>query len=449
MSDDEEVILEDGDDEEDIELGSNEDMEDEDGEEEVDSSNTYYNAKGSIEEDIDEALELFEAVLDMEEEKGQWGFKALKQMVKLNFRLNKYTDMLKRYKQLLDYMSIVTRNESETAINKVLNMVSSSTDQKLLSNVYSESLEALKKAGNEKLWFNTKLKQGKLYMDSHDYDSLRRVIQELKDWCKTPDGKLDMKKDTNLLDIYVLEIQMYSDLNDLKKLAELYKSCNQLSSNAVVLNPRVTGVIRECGGKMYMREKKWKNAYEDFFEAFKSYDEAGNPRRIECLKYLVLSNLLSSNDINPFDANEAKPYKTHSEIVAMTELVSAYQNNNIKSFEKILKQNKKTIAEDPFIRTYIPDLLNNIRTKVLLRLIKPYTRIKMDFVAKELFITIQDVEKLCVDLILDQQLDGFIDQIQGMVTLGAKGSESTRYKAINSWSQRLADIHGAVLGKIN
>jgi COP9 signalosome complex subunit 2 len=285
-------------------------------------------------------------------------------------------------------------------------------------------------------------------MDSQDYTNLRKVIDELKDWCQLPDGTFDPKKDSNLLDIYVLEIQMYSDMNDLKKLAVLYRKCNQLTSNAVVLNPRVTGVIRECGGKMYMREKKWKNAYEDFFEAFKSYDEAGNPRRIECLKYLVLSNLLSSRDINPFDANEAKPYKTHTEIVAMTELVAAYHNNNIKNFEKVLKQNKKTIAEDPFIKTYIPDLLSNIRTKVLLKLIKPYTRIKMQFVAKELFITVEEVERLCVDLILDQQLDGFIDQIQGMVTLGAKGNESTRYKALSSWSTRLSDIHGAVLGKI-
>jgi COP9 signalosome complex subunit 2 len=85
----------------------------------------------------------------MEEEKGQWGFKSLKQMVKALFKIGKYPEMLKRYKQLLEYMSIVTRNESETAINKVLNMVSSSTDQKLLANVYSETLEALKKASNE------------------------------------------------------------------------------------------------------------------------------------------------------------------------------------------------------------------------------------------------------------------------------------------------------------
>jgi COP9 signalosome complex subunit 2 len=136
------------------------DVEDEDGDNgdnksdagsdpDVDISNTYYNAKGSIEDDINEALELFETILDMEEEKGQWGFKSLKQMVKALFKIGKYPEMLKRYKQLLEYMSIVTRNESETAINKVLNMVSSSTDQKLLANVYTETLEALKKASNE------------------------------------------------------------------------------------------------------------------------------------------------------------------------------------------------------------------------------------------------------------------------------------------------------------
>ena len=60
------------------------------------------------------------------------------------------------------------------------------------------------------------------------------------------------------------------------------------------------GVIRECGkrlfnffgGKMHMREKEWEKAQIDFFEAFKNYDEAGSPLRIQCLKYLVLANML-------------------------------------------------------------------------------------------------------------------------------------------------------------
>ena len=63
---------------------------------------------------------------------------------------------------------------------------------------------------------------------------------------------------------------------------------------------------------------------------------------------------------------EAKPYKNDPEILAMTNLVSAYQNNDINEFELILKHNRQTIMEDLFIREHIEDLLRNIRTQVRL-----------------------------------------------------------------------------------
>ena len=56
-----------------------------------------------------------------------------------------------------------------------------------------------------------------------------------------------------------------------------------------------------------------------------NYDESGSPRRTTCLKYLVLANMLMKSGINPFDSQEAKPYKNDIEILAMTNLVSAYQ----------------------------------------------------------------------------------------------------------------------------
>lgn len=61
--------------------------------------------------------------------------------------------------------------------------------------------------------------------------------------------------------------------------------------------------------------------------------------------------------INPFDSQEAKPYKNDSEILAMTNLVSAYQNNDINEFEKILKQNRSNIMDDPFIREHIEGMV--------------------------------------------------------------------------------------------
>jgi COP9 signalosome complex subunit 2 len=65
-----------------------------------------------------------------------------------------------------------------------------------------------------------------------------------------------------------------------------------------------------------------------------------------------------------------------------------------------------------------------MRTQVLLEVIRPYTRIKMPFLAKELNITLVEVESLLVDLILDSKIVGHIDQVQQLVTF-----EATAYVA--------------------
>lgn len=81
---------------------------------------------------------------------------------------------------------------------------------------------------------------------------------------------------------------------------------------------------------------------------------------------------------------------------------SAYQNNDIRQFEKILKTNRKTIMDDRFVSEYIQDLLKNIRTEVLVKLIQPYTRVRIPFISRALNIPEEDVEELLVSCILDK-----------------------------------------------
>ena len=50
------------------------------------------------------------------------------------------------------------------------------------------------------------------------------------------------------------------------------------------------------------------------------------------------------------------------------------------------------------------------RTQVVLKLIQPYTRIRIAFVAHQLNIEERDVEQLLVSLILDGRIQGHIDQ---------------------------------------
>ena len=76
--------------------------------------------------------------------------------------------------------------------------------------------------------------------------------------------------------------------------------------------------------------------------------------------------------------------------------------------------------DDPFIRDYIESLLKNIRTQVLLKLIKPYTRIDIAFISKELNIQSIDVENLLVSLILDKKIVGSIDDVNGRLELNQR-----------------------------
>ena len=106
---------------------------------------------------------------------------------------------------------------------------------------------------------------------------------------QTDDGEDDLKKGTQLLEIYALEIQMYTAQKNNKKLKALYEQSLHIKS--AIPHPLIMGVIRECGGKMHLREGEFEKAHTDFFEAFKNYDESGSPRRTTCLKYLVLANM--------------------------------------------------------------------------------------------------------------------------------------------------------------
>jgi COP9 signalosome complex subunit 2 len=126
---------------------------------------------------------------------------------------------------------------------------------------------------------------------------------------------------------------------------------------------------------------------------------------------MVLANLLNLSQINPFSAPETASYKNDPQILAMTDLVATYENNDIKGFERILNNNKESIMDDKYISMYIQDLLKNIRAQVLAKLLKPYTRVKLSFISQELNVGAVEAEQLLVMLILDEKIRGKIDQV--------------------------------------
>lgn len=201
---------------------------------------------------------------------------------------------------------------------------------------------------------------------------------------------------------------------------------------------------------MHMRDGLWSDAATDFFEAFKSYDEAGIPRRVQCLKYLVLAHMLMESKVDPFDSQEARPYKADPEISAMTSLVGAYQRNDIKEFEAVLGTHRKAIMEDGFIRDYVEELLTKVRTQVLLRLIQPYTRVRIPFISQKLNIPEAEVTALLVSLILDGRVSGHIDQVGQLLEVGGdrQAAGAKRYAAMDKWAAQVRAMHATILNRL-
>ncbi|KAJ3558997.1 hypothetical protein NM688_g605 [Phlebia brevispora] len=428
--------------------------------ESADVENMYYTAKSKKEDNPEQALKEFRAIVEQEEEKGDWGFKALKQSTKILFlQLRRPQEALKTYTELLTYTkSAVTRNYSEKSINGILDYVGGGkggpVDVDTLEKFYQVTKKALLAAKNERLSAKTNLKLAKLWLDRKEYGRLSKaciskliqvLIRELHS-STVAEGEDQAQKGTQLLEIYALEIQMYNETKNFKKLKEIYNASNSIRS--AIPHPRIMGVIKECGGKMWMGERNWNRATEDFFESFRNYDEAGSPQRIQVLKYLVLANMLTGSAVNPFDSQETKPYKNDPQIMAMTDLVDAYQRRDVHSAEKILKDNRRTIMDDSFIRSYIGELLRSLRTQYLIDLIKPYTRLELSFLAKQLNVDIDEVEELLVGLILEGKVEGRIDQISMRLELDRKQVlEKRRYNALDKWTEALENVHAVVIGK--
>jgi len=440
------------DDGEDINYGSDAEM-DQGGEDDVkiQLENTFYEAEDARNSDPAKSLQLFEQVISLAQDAPdsvRWQWKALEQVVLLRARLNKEpAAIVQAFSELLGHMNNVTPNEVNDTINNILDALSGLSQQTNLDAMYELALQKLKSSNHERLWFNANLKRGKAFLARGEYDRLEAVVRELRE---SSSANNDINKGTYLLEVYALEIAMYGAKRDTKKLRETYSKTQALS--AAIQDPRIMGGIHETGGKMYMEEGRWQEAYDEFYAGFRHMQEAGELRAKQCLKLVVLANMLAVSKINPFDSREARVYQADDEIKCMLALRTAFENSDIKEFERVLKDPKAGISNDPFISRFTAALLRNIRLATLQNIVKPYNRIRLAYLGKEVGVSADEAEELLVQLILDGKIEGRIDQQLGLLDLsaGSRATSTTRkYAALESWTKStrsvINDLNAGVL----
>ena len=186
-----------------------------------------------------------------------------------------------------------------------------------------------------------------------------------------------------------------------------------------------------------------------FFDQFRSYQDIGHANVKQCLKYVVIASMLSEEDTNPFASQEAAVFKSNNDIMPMANLLDAFDEDDIKRFESTLSRSRAQILGDPFIKEHLPAVKLRIRAKVRVKLIKPYTRVKLLWLCKQLNATMPEIENLVVNLILDNSIKGRLDQIHSLLDLNYSEKQDKLYGAMDGWISSVARLRNAISWRTN
>lgn len=101
---------------------------------------------------------------------------------------------------------------------------------KCMEQFYSQTLDSFQSTNNERLWLKTNTKLARLWLDQKDYRRLTDKVRELHRACQLDDGTDDPSKGTYSLEVYALEILMYAETRNNKRL----KVCTRSRSTTIM-----------------------------------------------------------------------------------------------------------------------------------------------------------------------------------------------------------------------
>ena len=394
--------------------------------------NEYYNAKGEKDTNRLVALKRFENVIAMGKKHGGdkskgWIFRALKQSVKVRMMNDEYDDAKDCYRRLLSCTDELSRDTVEKGVDGILRYVSNLLS--ITKDVHSDENSNVEKkkrefalyvydftlalfhpkrgqSTNERLWLKIAIRYGQLLYDINETLKLYFLIQDIRQSLSS-----SCISSTNLIEIYALETQLYSRMKNYKKIADIYEKVMQINSDVPSL--RSNAVINEMIGKMQVASCEYELAWKAFLQAFESYHEVNDVRRLHCLKYLAITSMLLPSSINVLDIQYVQQYKNDPDFVLIKRLIDLFHDKDIHKFELFMERNERFLMMgDDFIKEHLTKVLTSLRIQVLSDILKPSTRISTRILSKQLTsgkISTKQLEILIATAISAKKLDIRID----------------------------------------
>lgn len=248
-----------------------------------------------------------------------------------------------------------------------------------------------------------------LYFDTGMYpEALQLESTLLKELKKLDDKNL-------LVEVQLLESKTYHALSNLPKARAALTSA-RTTANAIYCPPKMQAALDLQSGVLHAAdEKDFKTAYSYFYEAFEGFDSVESPKALTALKYMLLSKIMVNNpeDVQQIVSGKLAIKYAGPDIDAMKAVAQASHKRSLADFQQVVKQYKHELEDDVIVRAHLGTLYENMLEQNLCRIIEPYSRVQVDYIAKTIKLPMLQVEKKLSQMILDTKFHGILDQGEG------------------------------------
>ena len=223
-----------------------------------------------------------------------------------------------------------------------------------------------------------------------------------------------------LIQLLLLESKIHYATNGISKAKATLTSVKTLITK-VYVEPKLQANIDMHAGILAAYEKDFNLAFSYFFEAFDVYNIPNKKRKnkgLRAFQFMILSKILGDHldEVNNVVLSKQGKDYYGKEVEALRSIEAAIREKSIKLLKENIEKNKEYFT-DPIIRFHIDNLHNDLMEKNLIKIIKPYSVVEIDFVAKCIGLSYQDVLNKLRQMILDKKINGILDQGKGSLII--------------------------------
>jgi 26S proteasome regulatory subunit N6 len=281
-----------------------------------------------------------------------------------------------------------------------------------------------------------------LYLDDQKFQEALELLANLIREVKKMDDKLQ------LVEVFLIECRTHYAVENIPK-SKAALTASKTNANAIHCPPLLQADIDLWSGILAAREKDFRTAYSYFYEAFESFNSADKELKAkDSMKFMMLTKIMMGRpqETKPITNSKSGLKYSGPQIDAMMAVAKAHEERSLKIFEKVLGQHKAQLEEDHIIKYHLTDLNETLLEQNILRILEPFSRCEIAHVAELIELPLERTQAKLREMILDQKLNGTLDQGIGVLIVFEKEQIRSTYdnalNTIKNTSEILDTLYG-------